>query len=93
MKRAEELAARHKEGEFPRPPLWYAQCKTIESRFCQVRFRGGYLVVPRSIEFWQGQTDRIHDRIRFRRPEAGEVPDGIVTHLGENGWVYERLAP
>lgn len=63
---------------------------TILSQFF---VRGGYLVVPRSIEFWQGQTDRIHDRIRFRKPEKREKPDGIITHLGENGWIYERLAP
>jgi len=54
---------------------------------------GGYVVVPRSIEFWQGQTDRIHDRIKFRRPINGEKPDGILTHEGQDGWIYERLAP
>lgn len=53
---------------------------------------GGYIVKPKSIEFWQGQTDRIHDRIRFRRPNVGE-PDGILTYPGEDGWIYERLAP
>ncbi|KAJ8912641.1 hypothetical protein NQ315_015153 [Exocentrus adspersus] len=53
---------------------------------------GGYIVKPNSIEFWQGQTDRIHDRIRFRRPRDDE-PDGILTHDAEDGWVYERLCP
>lgn len=55
---------------------------------------GGYLVRPSIIEFWQGQTDRLHDRIRFRRGQgvADEVDDQLV-HKGENGWVYERLAP
>ncbi|EDW59566.2 pyridoxine/pyridoxamine 5'-phosphate oxidase [Drosophila virilis] len=55
---------------------------------------GGYLVRPSVIEFWQGQTDRLHDRIRFRRGQgvADEV-DGQLVHKGENGWVYERLAP
>ncbi len=56
--------------------------------------RGGYVVVPDMIEFWQGQSTRIHDRIRFRRPVQGsQEPDGILTHQGENGWIYERLAP
>ncbi|KRT78153.1 hypothetical protein AMK59_8104, partial [Oryctes borbonicus] len=36
---------------------------------------GGYKILPRSIEFWQGQTDRIHDRIKFRRLREGEVVD------------------
>ncbi|KAJ8947953.1 hypothetical protein NQ318_021050 [Aromia moschata] len=53
---------------------------------------GGYIVKPNMIEFWQGQTDRIHDRIRFRKPKENE-PDGILTHEAEDGWVYERLCP
>lgn len=28
---------------------------------------GGYLIKPKLIEFWQGQTDRLHDRIVFRK--------------------------
>lgn len=52
---------------------------------------GGYLVTPRMIEFWQGQTNRLHDRIRFRKSDE-DVDDKLV-HRGENGWVYERLAP
>lgn len=42
-------------------------------------FWGGYLVVPRYVEFWQGRPDRLHDRLRYTR--AGE------------GWRRERLAP
>lgn len=52
---------------------------------------GGYLINPRMIEFWQGQTNRLHDRIRFRKSDE-EVDDKLI-HRGENGWVYERLAP
>lgn len=52
---------------------------------------GGYLISPRTIEFWQGQTNRLHDRIRFRKTD--QPVDGKLTHRGENGWVYERLAP
>jgi len=54
---------------------------------------GGYIVKPHWIEFWQGQTNRIHDRIVFRRQEEGEVIDPNLTQVGENGWLYERLSP
>lgn len=54
---------------------------------------GGYILIPHSVEFWQGQTDRLHDRIKFRKPKEGENADGVLLHKGEDGWVYERLAP
>lgn len=41
---------------------------------------GGYRVVPHMIEFWQGRSNRMHDRIIFSR-EVG------------NGWLKQRLAP
>ena len=46
-------------------------------------FWGGYRVVPEWVEFWQGRRDRLHDRIRYRRPALDET--------GE--WVRERLSP
>ncbi|HWS57860.1 MAG TPA: pyridoxamine 5'-phosphate oxidase [Actinotalea sp.] len=42
-------------------------------------FWGGFRVVPRTVELWQGRDSRLHDRLRYRR--QGE------------GWVIERLAP
>ncbi|CAG9125378.1 hypothetical protein JYU34_006028 [Plutella xylostella] len=56
-------------------------------------FWGGYIIRPRAVEFWQGQRDRLHDRIKFRKPKEGEVADGNLLHEGEDGWVYERLSP
>ncbi|MFY8004609.1 MAG: pyridoxamine 5'-phosphate oxidase [Chitinophagaceae bacterium] len=41
---------------------------------------GGYLVKPTCIEFWQGRTNRLHDRIRYQ-----------LTN--EKNWKKERLAP
>lgn len=55
--------------------------------------RGGYLVIPERMEFWQGQTNRMHDRIQFRKRRLDDRVDGVVLHAGENGWVFERLAP
>lgn len=40
---------------------------------------GGYRVVPSKIEFWQGRTNRLHDRIVFEK-------------TGDS-WVKYRLAP
>jgi len=32
---------------------------------------GGYLVSPRSVEFWQGRYSRLHDRLIFTRSGSG----------------------
>lgn len=54
---------------------------------------GGYKLVPVSVEFWQGQSDRVHDRIRFRRVGNGPPANEQTTFSGQDGWLYERLSP
>lgn len=41
---------------------------------------GGLRVAPHTVEFWQGRTGRLHDRLRYRRTDEGV-------------WIIERLAP
>ncbi|XP_059892341.1 pyridoxine-5'-phosphate oxidase [Gadus macrocephalus] len=54
---------------------------------------GGYMVKPSMIEFWQGQTNRLHDRIVFTKPLNGEASAEGFQHRAEGGWVYQRLSP
>ncbi|WP_092549321.1 pyridoxamine 5'-phosphate oxidase [Actinoplanes derwentensis] len=44
---------------------------------------GGFLVRPDTVEFWQGRSSRLHDRLRFRNTFGST----------EGDWVVERLAP
>ena len=41
---------------------------------------GGYIVRPEAMEFWQGRSSRLHDRLKYTIHQAGN-------------WKRERLAP
>jgi pyridoxamine 5'-phosphate oxidase len=61
-----------------------AAVAAVEARFAGTQpplpaFWGGYVVGIDELELWQGQVDRLHDRVRYRRAASG--------------WVRERLAP
>lgn len=43
-------------------------------------FWSGYRVSPRTIEFWQGGKDRLHDRF-------------LYTRIDDAGWRIDRLSP
>ncbi|MDY0389414.1 pyridoxamine 5'-phosphate oxidase [Desulfobulbus oligotrophicus] len=64
--------------------LLMMELEQMKNKFLQGKiplpdFWGGYRVQPTSIEFWQGQTSRLHDRFLYTREEEG--------------WRIERLAP
>ncbi|MEY4380844.1 MAG: pyridoxamine 5-phosphate oxidase [Bacteroidota bacterium] len=52
---------------------------------------GGYIVKPTSIEFWQGRSSRLHDRIRYTL-ETSAYNASTDTRIDAN-WNIERLAP
>lgn len=41
---------------------------------------GGIRVIPAEIEFWQGRSSRLHDRL-------------VYTRMEDNSWKIERLSP
>ncbi|MEY2484856.1 MAG: pyridoxamine 5-phosphate oxidase [Verrucomicrobiota bacterium] len=41
---------------------------------------GGYRVKPETVEYWQGRSNRLHDRFRYTRQETGP-------------WSIDRLSP
>jgi pyridoxamine 5'-phosphate oxidase len=43
-------------------------------------FWGGYRIAPREIEFWQGRTNRLHDRFLYIKQQ-------------DNSWAIQRLGP
>ena len=57
-------AARQAHGEAVARPEWW----------------GGYRVLPDEIEFWQGRTNRLHDRLQYSKQPGG-------------AWLRQRLAP
>ncbi|WP_338703658.1 pyridoxamine 5'-phosphate oxidase [Streptomyces sp. Q6] len=59
----EELARRHPPGSTVPVPPHW----------------GGFRITPRTVEFWQGRENRLHDRLRYVRADPG--------------WRVERLSP
>ena len=69
-----------------------ANREVLESRFQQLMseyegreiplpsYWGGYRLSPATIEFWQGRSDRLHDRFLYKRQSSGQ-------------WQLERLSP
>jgi len=69
--------------EIPSRELLVRRVREFEERFGSAPPRpdnwGGYRLHPDAIEFWQGRSDRLHDRLLYRRQGAD--------------WTRVRLAP
>jgi len=62
-----------------------ARMEEMNERFADKRVPlpphwGGYRLKPDNVEFWQGRSNRLHDRFRYTRQSDGS-------------WLIERLAP
>jgi pyridoxamine 5'-phosphate oxidase len=49
-------------------------------------FWGGWRIVCDEVEFWAGRSNRLHDRIVFRRQGPGDIAD-------QTAWTVLRLQP
>ena len=66
-----------------RSPIWVrpeggAESFDRRSAFIDLLFRAAFL--PHRVEFWQGRTSRLHDRLVYTRDASGE-------------WALGRLQP
>lgn len=78
--------ASHQSAVIPGRAALEQRRRELEERFAGAEvpvpdFWGGLRVVPVAVEFWQGRTSRLHDRLRYRFDDQTA------------GWVVERLAP
>ena len=55
------------------------RAKFAAGEITRPEFWGGYIVEPALFEFWQGRSNRLHDRIEYVKSETG--------------WIKRRLAP
>ncbi len=54
--------------------------RVLDARMEEPPHWGGYRLKPDNMEFWQGRSNRLHDRFRYTRQSDGS-------------WLIERLAP
>ena len=57
----------------------YYEMKFKGKKIPMPNYWGGYIIIPNSIEFWQGRASRMHERIIYKKTE--------------NKWIKMRLYP
>ena len=57
----------------------YYELKFKGKKIPMPNYWGGYIIIPNSIEFWQGRASRMHERIIYKKTE--------------NKWIKMRLFP
>ena len=57
----------------------YYEMKFKGKKIPMPNYWGGYIIIPNSVEFWQGRASRMHDRIIYKKTE--------------NKWAKMRLYP
>jgi pyridoxamine 5'-phosphate oxidase len=77
--------ASHQSGHIASRALLEQRQKDLEARFAGgpvplPDFWGGFRLVPALMEFWQGRTARLHDRISY-------------TRCADGSWLIRRLEP
>lgn len=59
----------------------FAKVSSDSDEMIRPEFWGGYAVVPKIIEFWQGRPSRMHDRFSYMKDDR------------KDSWTVHRLAP
>lgn len=66
--------------EFLEQRMQELQIKYENQEIPRPPYWGGFRVIPNEIEFWQGRSSRLHDRL-------------LYTSLEDGNWQIERLSP
>ncbi|KJH52447.1 putative pyridoxamine 5'-phosphate oxidase [Dictyocaulus viviparus] len=83
QKALEELAEKDGPDSITKPDLWHVSpiisIYTNHTHYFLNQLMCGFALKPDYFEFWQGQSNRLHDRIEFRESDGQ--------------WIIQRLSP
>lgn len=82
----EEICANEGEQAISRPEDWFALLTFLKFLF----YRLGFALQPDLFEYWQGQSNRVHDRIVYSLEQKADSGSGETA---PTSWTMKRLAP